>query len=654
MHQVFGDFETFSEVDIKRRGASVYARHASTEPLCLAYKIDGGATKLWLPGEPFPDDLRVVEDPETELHAHNATFERLVWSLIMVARYGWPAIRERQWHCTAARCAAMALPRDLDGAGAALGLAVRKDPEGKKLIHKLCKPRKPTKADPSTRCRDAALLAKLYAYCVQDVEAEFAVHHATCDLHPRERVVWLLDQRINERGIRIDRATVAAAIACEKAHVKRLTAELAELTGGKVTTAKQVEAFIHWLADQGVNVGDLQKATVAKALESPRLTPAARRALEIRQELGGAATAKFKAMIERADADDRVRGAHLFCGAERTGRWAGRGVQIQNFPRAGFDKADIPAAVDAIRTGDPDVLRLLYGSVSGPLTKILRPVLVASPGCRLLVSDFSGIEARVLAWLAGEEKKLQVFRDYDAKIGPDVYKVNAAAVYDKPATEITKDERQTGKVCELGTGYQMGAAKLAATALNIGVVIDEAFAAEIVRKWRDAHPNIVKYWWNLNDAAMAAVVDGGEHRVRNVSFHVDGRFLFFTLPSGRRLAYCDPEVRDEPTQWGMKPQLSYMGINSYSKKWERLRTYGGKLAENVTQAVSRDFLADAIVRLELTGYPVYFHVHDEIVSERPHGAGSIREMEQVMCQLPAWGSGCPIAAEGFESERYRK
>lgn len=615
----------------------------------MAYRLPGRDVAVWKNGEPFPRELACVADGATEIHAHNAAFEKAIWQHVMEARHNWPPIRERQWHCTAARAAAMALPRSLDGAGQALGLAILKNAEGRRAMLKLCKPRRATENNAAEWHDGADDFATLYAYNAQDVEAEQAVAAETADLHPRERVAWLLDQRINERGIPVDRATVEAAIAVEKQLTARLIRELRDLTGGVVTSAKQVRQLVFWLTDNGCNIADAQKATIAEALEQDGLRADVRRVLEIRQQLGRAATAKFKAMLNRADADDRVRGAHLYCGAERTGRWAGRGIQIQNFPRDCYKAAEIPLAVEAIRSSDCDVVAMMFDDVGGALSRLLRPAIAAPAGTRFLVCDFAGIEARVLAWLAGERELLETFAS-----GGDVYKVAAGKIYGKRPADVTKDQRQLGKVAVLGLGYGMGAGKFIATAAAYGITLDADFAADVVRIWRGANRRIVNFWYALNDAAIEAVETGEPRRVGRAGFHVDGRFLFLTLPCGRRLAYCDPHVALEQTPVGEKPQLSYMGINSYTKKWERLRTYGGKLAENVTQAVSRDFLVDAMIRLELAGYPVTFHVHDEIVCELPIGQGSIAEMERVMTELPKWGSGCPLAAEGFESERYRK
>lgn len=641
---IFLDFETRSRLPLREHGVSRYARHESTEVLCMAYKIDDDETRLWWPleghGCPF--------DPAGQrLFAHNATFERYIWQYVCRPKYGWPPVCGTQWYCTAAHCAEYALPRSLEGAGNALGLATRKDKEGHRLMLKLCKPRRPSKNNSAEWHAGAEELQRLGDYCARDVDSDRAIYDVLPPARIQEREVWLLDQKINDRGIPVDVGTATAAIALLNEYANTLHVELYTLTGGRVKTAKQRDLLLSWLNDWGLNIGDVRAATVEACLADDSIQGDARRVLEIRRELGRASTAKYQAILDRADADGRIRDAHLYHGAA-TGRWSGKGFQPQNLPRGSLSVKDVATATACIRTRDPQLLDMVFGSVTTPLASCLRSMVCAGPGKQLLVCDFASIEARVLAWLAGEDWLLGKFRD-----GGDIYIAMASRIYGVAEEEVTKQQRHIGKVACLGLGYGMGSEKFRATCEAYGITIDTEFSESVVRTYRAVNKCITQWWRDLNTAALSTVLTGATN-VSRVKYYIDGRFLLCELPSGRRLAYCDPRVDEVYTPFGLRPQLSYMSANSFTRKWERTRTYGGKLAENIVQAVARDFQAAAIVRLEGNAYPVIIHAHDEAVCELPVGVGSVREMEAIMCELPLWGEGCPIAVAGFEAERYRK
>ena len=648
------DFETQSAVDIRKRGASVYARDPSTVVLCLAYKLPGKETRLWKRTDPSPpvDLYQTILNTDCELHAHNANFEILIWHHVMERMHKAPQIPLNRWRCTAAQAAALALPRDLEGAGAAMNLPIQKDWMGRRIMLKLARPRKASKNNLDTFCTEAKNpddFQKLYDYCIRDVDTEVMFAETAPDQTRNERYVWMLDQVINERGVPLDIESIEHALRIEEANTKLLNQELGRLTGGRVTTAKQTDKLKWWLNDHDVNIDNVQVATIAAELAKPH-SEVVLQVLGIRRELGLASTAKLKAMLARADTDGRVRGAHLYHGAS-TGRWAGAGIQIQNYPSRDLvvDNDEIEDAMEVIKLEDPGAVQMIWGSTSKALSSLLRPMIKAPPGKRFIVCDFASIEARVLAWVAGEARLLQDFAR-----GVDVYVELAAEIYKTLVKNIGKGERQLGKIAILGCGYGMGGKKFHLTCTNWGVDIDAQLATRVVDTYRETYPRIRKYWYSTNDAALAAVRTGKPHISSCVRFEQRGGFLFCQLPSGRDLAYHSPKVTDEDTQWGVRPNLSYMGINSYSRKWERLRTYGGKLVENIVQAIARDLLVTSMYQLEQAGYPIIATIHDEVVIEIDKGVGSIEEVEKIMSQTPPWAKGCPVAAEGFESERYRK
>lgn len=649
------DFETRSECQIRKTGHHPYARHPSTEVLCLAAESTEGHQSLWLPGEEIPSWLREHVEAGGEMHAHNAAFEIAIWKHIMVKRLGWPEVRLRQWHCTAARCAALALPRSLAGAGEALGLSVQKDNEGHRVMMKLCKPRKPSKHDKRKYFDDPEDFKILYNYCVKDVKAEMAIHNATEPLQPMNRILWLLDQTINERGIPMDRSFIEDVLACDDAYCDVLRDELSSVTNGVVTTGSQQAKMLEWLNIKGVNIGDLTKATVAKTLDRDDLTAECRRVLEIRQLLSRTSTAKYKAMLQRMDGDDRIRGVHLFHGAS-TGRFTGMGVQFQNMPRPTHKYAEIVGGIESFKTRDPKLIEMCHGEQSSLAVSCIRSAVKASPSKRLIVCDFSGIEARVLGWLTGEEGYQQVFRS-----GGDIYVDFAARLYGKSPESITGSERFLGKVAILALGYGQGAGTdpkfnsgFWYTAADWGCPIEKHVADEVVTTFRETYKRIRGYWYKCGDAALACVKTGEDQYAGKCKFFMADDFLKLQLPSGRRLSYYKPIVRKEETKVGKKESLVFWGTNSVTRKWEECRTYGGKLVENIVQATALDLFANAMCLLEKNNYPVVFHVHDEVVVERDATEGSLAEVERLMCDIPPWAAGCVVDAEGFEEKRYRK
>jgi DNA polymerase len=655
------DFETYSECDLAKAGAYAYAAHPSTDILCMAMAVDDMAPVLWLPGQALPEWLYEHVLLGRRVVAWNAPFERLIWRHVGVAKYGFPVLDDAQIWCAAAQGANMALPRDLGGAAAALGAAAQKDSNGRRVMLKLSKPRKPTKHNPATRWTPENApedFATLYEYCRQDVRAERDICGRLYALSDAERRMYLLDQVINDRGVRIDRSLISAAQAVVEQTLTVLDAELAALTGGEVTAATQTAKLVTWLYRNGVMTDSVAADVVTGLLErAERFPPAAVRALEIRQEAAKSSTAKLVAMLVAAGADDRIRGSLLYYGAKRTGRWSGRLHQPQNFPRG--DEAildDVAGAVAALMTGNADHARLLYGNPMLVVSTCLRLCMWAAEGHDMMAVDFANIEGRVLAWLAGEHWKVQAFRDYDGGTGPDLYKATYARCFGIDVDAVTKPMRQVGKVIELACGYQGWTGAFQTFAKLYGIKVSDDEAAKLAGAWREAHPAIAGrqngLWARLNDATLQAVATPGRRvTVCPVTWLCSGGYLWCRLPNGRVLAYCQPTI--EQNDRG-EPAVHFWGEDSYTRRWQKQSGYGGLWTENIVQAISRDLLAEAMLRLEAAGYALVLTVHDELVAEVPHGFGSVPEMESIAAELPTWATGLPVAAAGWRDRRYKK
>lgn len=656
------DFESRSACDIKKHGAWVYSEHPTTEVLCMAFKAGGFPNSLtYYSGvmSAFRKEVHKLIAGATTIEAHNAQFEYAIWTNVCVKKYGWPPLPLEKLRCSAAKAAMHSLPRSLEQACLALDLPVQKDMEGYRIMMKMCKPRKPHKGEPEQNPNDPygyywnedpKDYERLYEYCMKDVEAEEALSNALVDLPEKEQKIWLLDQIINARGIYADLPSAKAMIEMVKEHETKLLKELKQETFGAVKTAKQVEQLRIHLRGLGVDLPDLSAATVKGALQRKDLPNGARRILEIRRSLGRSSSAKYKAIIDRASGDNRVRGALLYHGAG-TGRWAGSGIQPQNFPSR-IKVSDGPESMlGTIVAGGLELHNALYDddpmSTAGAVT---RSILMAAEGKELVVADYSAIEGRGLAWLAGEETELENYRK-----DLDPYILNAAMILHKDYNTITKEERQSpGKVSVLACGY--GGSVGAVRKFGGEGMSDEQIKEQIVRPWREAHPMTVAFWALLEEACTNAVEQTRRiFKARSIGFRVQNNFLMCRLPSGRVLYYYDPDIRPCETSWGeIKDSVTYMTVDGMTKKWIRTNTYGGKLAENVTQAICRDLMAEAMLRVESAGYPVVMTVHDELVAEVPKGFGSVEEFVKIMCEVPSWAQGFPIKAEGWRGKRYRK
>ena len=635
MQKVSLDFETYSEADIRKLGAWGYACHSTTEVICMAYAIGDGEPVLWLPGDDLPE---FIQDPSRfTLHAWNSFFEWCIWRHVQ----DWPETNISQWHDTAALSAALAMPRALGDCGAALGISQdkQKDKRGKYLIQRLCKPNR------GKRIQDSELLQDLYDYCLQDVVAEREIATQLRPLSTLERQVWELDQLVNIRGVYVDMEAVDHALTLIDQTTQKLNEEVAQITCRHLTNVSQRQRVIDYISnDLGYPLIKFDKAYLSEVLKDEALPDTARRLIEIRQQLGKTSTAKYAALKELVTNDHRAHGLLMYHGAA-TGRWSGRHFQPQNLPRSSFKNTD--ACIELFRYQDADLLEVIYNDSMEALSSCLRGMLCAPEGKRLIVSDYSAIEARVLAWLAGQQDVLDVFQDHGL-----IYEHTASRIYGVPLDKVTENQRFVGKVATLALGYQGGAKAFQGMAEVYGVEIDTDLADSIKNDWRKANRNIVQFWWNIEKAAIQAVKNPNtSFNYRLIKFRYMSNYLFCRLPSGRLLAYYKPYIVEGDFK---AEQLAFMGTNSVTRKWERQKTYGGKLVENITQAVARDLMAEAMLRVEEAGYEVVLSVHDELIAEARNGFGSVGEFEDLMCQLPTWATGLPVSSEGFECQRYRK
>jgi DNA polymerase family A len=656
------DFETRSTVDLKKTGVYPYAAHPDTDVWCIAYAFDDEAPELWSPGgfvagqgmvmNALPDRIKAHIIDGGEMRAWNAQFERIIWREIMVERYGAPVILDGQWNDTAAEAAAMALPRALGQAANVTGVSQQKDDAGYRLMLQMSKPRRIEPDGTIVWWDTPDKKAKLFAYCQQDVKTERAMYHVVRRLTPHERDIYLLDQRINDRGVLVDVPLVVMAQAVADIGIERANIVLRQLTAGAVPSVTDHKALTKWLQSQGVDTDSVAKAAVKGLLDGDDLLPAVREALETRQDAGRTSIAKLHAFLDVAGDDHRARGLLLYHAAS-TGRWGGKLIQPQNFPRG--DVPEIESYIGLVMECAYDLIALSYHPIS-VVSSMLRSMLRAPDGCELVVADFSAIEARVVNWLAGQYDVVKMFRD-----GIDVYKHNATKLYKIAYEDVQKfPHRQVGKFQELGCGFGMGAKKAVTAAKDVyALTITPEEAKTIVDNYRATHSAVVQFWQDTEEACKAAIETpnvpfkfGDAGRLKAIKA---GAYLYIVLPSGRPLVYAAPRLVMAPTPWGeMREQIEISCVSGFSRQWQRERVYGGLLVENIVQAVARDLMADAMLRAEDRGYPIILDVHDEIVAEVPEGFGSVEEFEKILCELPSWAEGCPVAAEGWRGNRYKK
>ena len=638
------DIETFSDVDLIKCGVYAYADSPAFEVLLFAYSFDGGETRVidLAQGEELPGEVaEAVFDGSVVKTAFNANFERTCLSKHF-GRYLPPD----SWHCSAVQAAVLALPRSLEDVGAVLGLDEQKMKEGRELIRYFCVPCKPTKANGGRRrnlpCHAPEKWELFKTYCMRDVDVEKAIRRKLYKfpIPEGEMELYRLDQRINDRGVLVDMGLVRQAVVCERLHKEVVTRRAYELTG--LENPNSVAQLKGWLGENGVEAESLSKKAVSEMIGES--DGEVEELLRLRLLMAKTSVKKYEAMKRSVCSDGRVHGLLQFYGANRTGRWAGRLVQVQNLPQNHIE--DLELARRLVREGRFEDVEMLYDSTPNVLSELIRTAFVPEPGCRFVVADFSAIEARVLAWLAGETWRLEVFSSHGK-----IYEASAAAMFHVPVEEVTKGSplRQKGKIAELGLGYGGAAGALVSMgALDMGLSEDDL--PPLVAAWRRANPHITQFWWDVDKAAVEAVTKRTGTRAGRIGFEYRSGILFVMLPSGRKLAYVKPRMA--VNKFG-RAGLTYEGILE-NKKWGRIETYGPKLVENIVQGTARDLLAEAMLRVERKGYPIVMHCHDEIIAEVPEGSGSVEEMCEVMAVCPSWAAGLPLRADGYECPFYQK
>jgi len=652
-NKLYLDFETYSEADLKTIGAWAYSKHPSTEVLMAGYAFNDDAPAIWLPGDPEPDFVAAI-------HAGSPPFQIVAWYLffelsIMANVLKWPVLAPKYYADAAAKAAALALPRTLDGAGVALGLGVEaaKDKAGKNLINIFSKPKASMKKATRgqlirTRPQDEPeLFNNFKEYCKRDIVAERNIDKLLPELQDRTRKLWELDLEINLRGVRFDMAAVDNAIATIDIARKRAAERVSDATAGLLENIASRNQFLGYMETIGVNLENAQKEYLKREVEKLGDTEAAE-IIRLRLEVSRSSLAKYDKLTGIVDESNRAYGLLRFHGAS-TGRFSGNLFQPQNLPRKSLDLPDL--CIELLQYRDPEMIDLLFDNCLRAISLCLRGMITASPGNRLVVSDFSQIESRVLAWLAGDLGKLEAY-----KKRLDIYKVNAAAAFKVGYDDVTKEQRQIGKVIELACGYQGALGAFQEFSKVYEVVIPDDDAKRLINNWRKANPKITSYWNNIEAAAVKAVAEPGSiQKIRNVGYRMVGSgnrsFLFCILPSGRRIAYHKPRLIESKFD---KYQVEYMGVNSMTKKYTRQRTYGGKLVENITQATAADCMIDKMIEIDAAGYPLVLTVHDELVADTPKGRGSLDEFNEIMETVPPWAAGLPVAADGYEAYRYKK
>lgn len=688
---VFLDFETRSLVDIKSSGAWKYAEDDSTDVLCMVWAVEDQEPKLFIPpqfNDSFTQDVTsglkmagefhrlILDEEETLFVAHNAFFEKAIWFNIMHKRYGMPAIDDSRWRCSASVAASFALPRALGNVCPVLGLTHQKDDDGHRIMLQLSRPKLDKKAGKAVfndHDKNTHKFEDLYKYCIKDVEAERDLWKTLRPLPEQELKVWLLDQKINRRGLTIDRELCEAAAELAERDDEELNDRLYTLTDGEVQKATNVIQLKDWLnrrihgAIEDVTKGTMKQ--LLKDVDEKAHTDKEKvsEVVNIRLSVGKTSVAKFAAMLNSICADGRLRDILMYHGAS-TGRWTGKLVQLQNLPRGTFKTAEEQEeAIALIKKRDLKTLREKYGNVKDVLSSCIRGLIIPSTDHALYVADYASIEARVLFWMADHEAGITMYEQ-----GVDLYKHMAMEIYGlKSEEEVTPAQRQLGKQAILGCGYGMGAAKFRETCLGYGMEVSEELAEETKTAYRVLHHPVPNLWRRVEDAAIEAVRTGQPITCGKVTFAVVGRFLHCKLPSGRLLSYYRPNVKSDTTPWGSPSwKLEFFGENSVSRKFVRETTYGGRLVENIVQAVARDLMADAMLKCEEAGFKILVTVHDELIAERrgypdfPIIRNAKNEAEKIkatadwfvglMSSLPFWAVGCPVTAEGWSGFRYKK
>ena len=648
MQELSIDIETYSSEDLVKTGVYRYAESPDFAILLFAYAFDMDEISI-IPlaeGEKLPEEVvRALTDETVLKTAYNANFERVCLSRHLGLDGYLPP---EQWQCTAVLAAELGLPQTLDGVAKALNLSEQKDAKGKALIQFFSKPCKPTQSN-GGRTRNLPFHAPdkweaFQEYNKKDVAVEREIKRKLkrFPLPEREQRLWALDQRILDRGVKVDKDIMQNAIDFHNRHKMECVEKLQMITQIKnVNSVSQLKA---WLEDKtGQEIESLDKKAV-KALQEQSKDSTVKEVLRLRSDLAKTSVTKYEAVKRSVCKDSRVRGILQFYGANRTGRWAGRILQVQNLPQNHLKDLDL--ARNLVKEGKYDLFHLLF-SVPQTLSELIRTMLIPSKGRRFLISDFSAIEARVIAWLADEKWRLNVFES-----GGDIYCASASQMFHVPVEKhgINGHLRQKGKIAELALGYGGGkAALISMGALDMGIPEEEL--QPLVDVWRASNPNITQLWKTVEKAAIEAIKGKPSRTAHGLSFSLEGGILFIGLPSGRRIAFVKPEIGINRFN---APSVQYMGQNQTTKSWEKIETWGGKLVENIVQAIARDCLAESLLRLEEKGYSTVFHVHDEVILDTKKDFGSVEEVEEIMGRPLEWAPGLSLKAAGYETEYYKK
>ena len=650
-HVLHRDIESRSTLDLTEVGAWRYASDPNTGVWCIAYAVNDAPAQIWIPGQPIPEEFGVAaHDADWLIVAHNDAFERAVEELILAPRYGWPIVPIQQHVCTMAMALASALPGSLDGAAEALNSPFRKDAEGQRLMRKMARPRKPRAGEDPNGLYwhdEPENQTRLQQYCMRDTDAERWLYQHVSPLTDSEQALWALDAVVNQRGFHTDGALLEAASRIAATASQAVQEELARITAGALTSTDQVAALLAWLAEHGCEVNNLRKPTLRHALRRRELDPVARRVIELRLGAAHAAAAKIDTLLAWRDIDGRVRGTLRYHGAG-TGRWTGHGPQPQNFKR---DSDGIDAKLAAIATGDLAYVAEHYSQPLEVVGDIARAMICATPGHRLLIGDFSGIESRVLAWVSGQQSKLEQWAKFDRTGDP---KDEPYYLLGRSCGRPEESARSIGKTADLAFGYMGGPGAWDRLAPD-----DDTSTQDDKRRyqktWRRLHPQAVQFWGGINRAAICAVrKPGTAFNCRRLTAISDGKtFLQISLPSGRSLSYPSPRLATDKFSNAM-----VMFKDNAAGKWIDCRygqgAYGGLWTENIVQAIARDLLAAAMMLLEAAGYHIVLHVHDEIVCEAQIEFGSTQEFRNLITTLPGWAAGLPIAAKVRNGERFSK
>ena len=648
MKKLSCDIETFSDVDLIRCGVYKYADSPDFEMLLFAYAADDGDVHIIdiAGGEELPEKIiQAIKSDTVVKTAYNAQFERVCLSRYLKLPEG-EYLNPQSWYCTAVQAAELALPLSLADVGSVLGLERQKMTEGKELIKYFCVPCKPTKSNGNrTRnrpCHDINKWETFKKYCMRDVDVErqIADKLKMYPIRDEEHRLYVLDQIINDRGVLVDSELAEQAVKLNSIQTTVAVEQAYMITG--LENPNSVTQLKQWLKENGVEIESLSKKAVKSLADETDGDVS--EMLKLRLLMAKTSVKKYEAVIRSVCSDNRVHGMMRFCGANRTGRWSGNILQPQNLPQNHLP--DLTLARDIVKDGDFEMLDMMFGNVPNVLSELIRTILIPKPNHRFIVADFSAIEARVLAWIAGEQWRIDTFKN-----GGDIYCASASKMFKVPVEKhgVNGELRQKGKISELACGYggSVGALK------NMGAVemgVQENELQGLINDWRNANPHIVRFWYEVGNAAMKAIKEKTTVPLGKLVFEYERGILFIRLPSGRRLSYIKPRIGTN--RFG-GDSITYMGINS-AKKWDRLETFGGKLTENIVQGTARDLLANALINAANAGYDTVFHVHDEIICEVPNGYGSVDELCRLMCIKTDWADGLPLNADGFECEYYKK